>query len=176
MKSLRHPIGLPAPESAASNAQSVIGCQAKDPRVAQDFGHVSGPGFARDAGTIRAMITRRSSPFPGALAVTFGGLLLAAALNAGAAVRTAPLPGPAVILTVGDRSKPSELIHLLNSLANYDLLTAARYVAEADAAHRGGITPVVRIPMPSAAAAAAVVVAVPRAGATATVEPAAPEP
>jgi hypothetical protein len=80
-----------------------------------------------------------------------------------------------VILTVGDRSKPSELIHLLHDLASYDPLTAARYVAEADAAYRRGVASVVRIPMPSTAAATAVVQAVPRAGATAAVETAAPE-
>jgi hypothetical protein len=120
------------------------------------------------------MLARRSSPFPGALAVTLGVVLLAAALNAGAAARTAPRPGPAVVLTVGARSNPSELIHLLSNLASYDPLTAAHYVARADAAYRRGDIPVVRIPVPSAAAAAAIVQAAPSAGATATVEPSAP--
>ena len=109
------------------------------------------------------MITRRSSPLPSAVVVALGGVLLAAALNAGAAARATPLlPTPAVILTVGDRSKPSELIHLLRDLASYDPLTAARYVAEADAAYRRGSVPVVRIPMPSAEAATAVAQAAPQ--------------
>jgi hypothetical protein len=122
------------------------------------------------------MLARRSSPFPGAVAVILGGVLLAMALNAGAAARTAPrATAPAVILTVGDRSKPSELIHLLSTLASYDPLAAARYVAQADAAHRRGDAPEVRIPMPSTAAAAAVVLGAPSAGARATVAPTAPE-
>jgi hypothetical protein len=79
-----------------------------------------------------------------------------------------------VLLTVGDRSKPSELIHLLSNLANYDPLTAARYVAQADAAYRRGIAAAVQIPMPSAEAAAAVVLGAPSAGAIATVAPTAP--
>ena len=88
------------------------------------------------------MITRRSSPLPVAVVVALGGVLLAAALNPGAAARATPLlPTPAVILTVGDRSKPSELIHLLRDLASYDPLTAARYVAQADAAYRRGTPP-----------------------------------
>ncbi len=118
------------------------------------------------------MIARRSSPLPVAVVVTLGGVLLAAALNAGAAARAASLPsGPVVILTVGDRSKPSELIHLLRNLASYDPLTAARYVAQADAAYRRGDSPVVRIPVPSTEAARAIVHAVSSAGATATIEP-----
>ena len=121
------------------------------------------------------MLARRSSSIPGALAVTLGGVLLAMALNAGATARAVPLAtAPAVILTVGERSKPSELIHLLSSLASYDPLAAARYVAQADAAYRRGDIPVVRIPMPSTAAAAAVVLGAPSAGAIATVEPTAP--
>ena len=109
------------------------------------------------------MITRRSSPLPVAVVVALGGVLLAAALNAGAAARAASLPsGPAVILTVGDRSKPSELIHLLRDLASYDPLTAARYVAEADAAYRRGDAPNVRIPVPSTEAAKAITQAVAR--------------
>jgi hypothetical protein len=121
------------------------------------------------------MLARRPSPFPSALAVTLGGVLLAMALNAGAAARTASRSTtPAVILTVGDRSKPSELIHLLSTLASYDPLAAARYVAQADAAHRRGDTPEVRIPMPSTEAAAAVVLGAPSAGALAIVAPTSP--
>jgi len=118
------------------------------------------------------VIARRSSSFPSALAVVFGSFLLATVITSGAASRAAPAPSTAaVLLTVGDRTKAIELIHLLRELASYEPIAAARYVAQADAAHRRGDSPIVRIPMPSAEAAAAVALAAPRAGATATVEP-----
>jgi hypothetical protein len=122
------------------------------------------------------MIARQVSAFPVAFMVVLGSSLLAVALGSGAAARTAPgLTTPAVMLTVGDRAKPLELIHLLRDLASYETMVAARYVAQADAARLRGEAPVVRIPMPSTAAAEALARLAPSAGATATVEPAPPE-
>jgi hypothetical protein len=122
------------------------------------------------------MIHRRSA-FPGAFVVIVGSLLLTAATTTGAAAPVALAPSPpAVMLIVGDRSKPVELIRLLCEVARYDRMAAALYVAQADAARRRGEPPVVRIPMPSAEAAELLVRAVSGAGATATLEMTAPSP
>ena len=120
-------------------------------------------------------MARRQSAFVGASAVVLGCLLLAAATQTGVAAPAAPiLASPAVMLIVGDRSNPVELIRLLCQIAGYEKMAAARYVAQADAARRRGEAPVIRIPMPSAEAAEALVRAVPGAGASATVETTAP--
>ena len=142
-----------------------------DLRVFHDFERLLKARVTRRAATIRSIMTRRHSAFPGAFAVVVGTLLLAAATNTGAAAPAALVPSPpAVMLIVGDRSKPVELIRLLCEVASYEKMAAARYVAQADAARRRGEAPVVRIPMPSAEAAEALVRAVADAGATATVE------
>lgn len=117
-------------------------------------------------------MTRGTSALPVAFLVVLGSALLAAALNAGAAARAAPAPPtPAILLTVGERSKPGELIRLLREVGRYEPFAAAHYVVQADAAFRRGEAPVVRVPMPSMEAAEAVVQAVPSAGASASVEP-----
>jgi hypothetical protein len=115
-------------------------------------------------------MVRHHSAFPGALAVAFGGLLLAAAMRTGVAPLAGPVPPTvAVVLMVSERSNPSELIRLLREVGSYDTMAGARYVAQAFAALHRGEAPVVQIPMPSSAVAEAVTQAAPRAGATALV-------